>query len=108
MPTSLYTLFQSAFPDDRKRVALEAPDRAGLGRTVRSSWSYNDLESVVARYASLIGALTLKRGDRVAVQVEKSPEALFLYLACLRGGFVFLPMNTAYHTDEVDYLVDNA
>ena len=108
MPTSLYTLFQSAFPEDRKRVALEAPDRAGMGKTVRASWSYIDLESIVARYASLMSELTLKRGDRVAVQVEKSPEALFLYLACLRGGFVFLPMNTAYRTDEVDYLVGNA
>lgn len=108
MPTSLYTLFQSSFPDDRKRVALEAPDRAGMGKTVRASWSYIDLESIVARYASLMGDLNLKRGDRVAVQVEKSPEALFLYLACLRGGFVFLPMNTAYRTDEVDYLVGNS
>jgi malonyl-CoA/methylmalonyl-CoA synthetase len=108
MPTSLYTLIQTSFPDDKRRVVLEAPDRASFGKAVRSSWTYLDLESVVARYASLMGDLKLKRGDRVAVQVEKSPEALFIYLACLRGGFVFLPMNTAYRTDEVDYLIGNA
>ncbi|MFZ3035470.1 MAG: malonyl-CoA synthase [Parvibaculum sp.] len=108
MATSLYTLITHSFPDDRRLVAIEAPDRANLGKGYRSSWSFADLESNAARYASLIADLGLKRGDRVAVQVEKSPEALFLYLACLRGGFVFLPMNTAYRTDEVDYLVGNA
>nr|WP_246220550.1 malonyl-CoA synthase [Parvibaculum indicum] len=50
----------------------------------------------------------MKKGDRVAVQVEKSPEALLVYLACLRGGFAFMPMNTAYRMEEVDYLVGNA
>ncbi|NIJ42877.1 malonyl-CoA/methylmalonyl-CoA synthetase [Parvibaculum indicum] len=44
----------------------------------------------------------------MAVQVEKSPEALLVYLACLRGGFAFMPMNTAYRMEEVDYLVGNA
>tara|TARA_R110000824_G_scaffold118960_15_gene272390 strand:+ start:85037 stop:86575 length:1539 start_codon:yes stop_codon:yes gene_type:complete len=108
MATSLYTLFENSFPDDRRQIALEAPDRADQGKAVRSSWSFADLQANVARYASLIAELRVMPGDRVAVQVEKSPEALFLYLACLRGGFVFLPMNTAYRTDEVDYLVGNA
>lgn len=108
MATSLYTLIAQSFPDDRRRVAIEAPDRANMGKAVRASWSFADLESATARYASLISDLGVQRGDRVAVQVEKSPEALFIYLACLRSGFVFLPMNTAYRTDEVDYLVGNA
>ena len=47
-------------------------------------------------------------GDRVAVQVEKSPAAVLLYLACVRAGAVLLPMNTAYTDDEVDYLVGDA
>jgi len=108
MATSLFTLIVQSFPDDRRLVAIEAPDRAHLGKGYRASWSFADLESNAARYASLLADLGLKRGDRVAAQVEKSPEALFLYLACLRGGFVFLPMNAAYRTDEVDYLVGNA
>jgi malonyl-CoA/methylmalonyl-CoA synthetase len=44
----------------------------------------------------------------VAVQVEKSPEALFLYLATLRAGYVYLPLNTAYQEAEIDYFVGNA
>jgi len=108
MATSLYTLIVQSFPEDRHQTAIDAPDRTNLGKGFRSSWTFADLESNATRYASLIADLGLKTGDRVAVQVEKSPEALFLYLACLRGGFVFLPMNTAYRTDEVDYLVGNA
>ncbi len=47
-------------------------------------------------------------GDRVAVQVEKSPEAIFLYLACLRAGAVFLPLNTAYTLAELGYFFGDA
>jgi malonyl-CoA/methylmalonyl-CoA synthetase len=44
----------------------------------------------------------------VAVQVEKSPEALMLYLACLRAGAVYLPLNTAYTLAELDYFIGDA
>ena len=71
-------------------------------------WSFDRLKSTAARYAALFSGLGLAAGDRIALQVEKSPEALAIYLACLRGGFVFLPMNTAYRPDEVDYLVGDA
>lgn len=50
----------------------------------------------------------LKPGDRVAVQVQKSPEALALYAACTRAGLVFLPLNTAYTTDELSYFIENS
>ncbi len=104
MPFSLYTLIETSFPADRRRIAIEVPDRT-RGRT---SWTYGELAGAVARAASLLGNLGLKKGDRVAVQAEKSPEAMILYLGCLRGGFVFLPMNTAYRTDEIDYLIGDA
>ena len=108
MPTSFYTLIENSFPQDGRRLAIETPDRPQGVKHIRASWTFNEVKAAVARYATRIAELGLKHGDRVAVQVEKSPEALFLYLACLRGGFVFLPMNTAYRTDEVDYLVGNA
>ncbi|MCE9649875.1 MAG: malonyl-CoA synthase [Parvibaculum sp.] len=108
MPTSFYTLIENSFPEDGRRIAIETPDRPQGVKHIRASWTFNEVKGAVARYASRIAELGLKPGDRVAVQVEKSPEALFVYLACLRGGFVFLPMNTAYRTDEVDYLVGNA
>ena len=67
MPTSLYTLFQTAFPDDHRRIAIEAPDREGMGKAVRASWSYGELESFVARYASLMSELTLRRACGAAL-----------------------------------------
>ena len=99
---SLYALMEENFPADRNRIAMEIPERGG------TAWSFDDLSSGAGRYAALIASLGLKKGDRVAVQVEKSPEALLVYLACLRGGFAFMPMNTAYRADEVAYLVGNA
>ena len=104
MSPSLYTLIEASLPRDRTRTAIEAPDRSRGPRI----WSFDDLLATVSRYAALFVRLGLARGDRIALQVEKSPEALAVYLACLRGGFVFLPMNMAYRTDEVDYLVGNA
>lgn len=104
MSQSLYALIEASFPVDRGRLAIEVPDR----RVGRSSWTFREISEDVARAASLLASLGLKKGDRVALQAEKSPEALLLYLACLRGGYVFLPMNTAYRLDEVDYLVGNA
>ena len=50
----------------------------------------------------------MRKGDRVAVQVEKSPEAIFLYLACLRAGAIYLPLNTAYTRHEIEYFVTDA
>ncbi|MCP5151430.1 MAG: malonyl-CoA synthase [Chromatiales bacterium] len=72
------------------------------------SYTYADVDRVSARYASLLVGLGLTKGDRVAVQVEKSPEALFLYLACLRAGLAYLPLNTAYPEAELDYFIEDA
>ncbi len=58
--------------------------------------------------AARLQATGAKPGDRVAVQVDKSIEALALFWACVRGGFVFLPLNTAYTADEVQYFLDDA
>jgi malonyl-CoA/methylmalonyl-CoA synthetase len=60
------------------------------------------------RSAAIASALELGPGARVAVQAAKSPEYLLLYLACVRAGAVFLPMNTAYTSAEVAHLVDDA
>jgi malonyl-CoA/methylmalonyl-CoA synthetase len=66
------------------------------------------LERATAMMANLLKSLNLPSGSRVAVQVEKSPEALFLYLATLRAGFVYLPLNTAYQESEIQYFIENA
>ncbi len=58
--------------------------------------------------ANLLASLGLPAGARVAVQVEKSVEAMMLYLATLRAGYVFLPLNTAYQSTEIEYFIGNA
>jgi malonyl-CoA/methylmalonyl-CoA synthetase len=64
-------------------------------------WTYGDVEHASARMANLIVELGLQPGDRVAAQVEKTPEALVLYLAAMRAGMVFLPLNPAYQRHEL-------
>ncbi len=61
-----------------------------------------------SRFANAIREIGLVPGDRVAVQVAKSPEALAVYAACAQAGFVFLPLNTAYTADELTYFVENS
>jgi malonyl-CoA/methylmalonyl-CoA synthetase len=62
----------------------------------------------VRQTANALTAMGAKPGDRVAVHVEKSPEALALYAACVMAGVVFLPLNTAYTAKELDYFVGDS
>ncbi|AUL15044.1 malonyl-CoA synthase [Bordetella bronchiseptica] len=96
---NLYAVLEGGFPADRDRVALETP-------TLRYTW--NDIDRASACLANLLASLKLPAGARVAVQVEKSPEALLLYLATLRAGLVYLPLNTAYREAEIEYFLGNA
>ena len=73
-----------------------------------SAQTYGDFTLRAARIAAVLADRGLVPGDRVAVQVAKSPDALALYAACVRGGFVFLPLNTAYTPAELDYFVSDA
>jgi malonyl-CoA/methylmalonyl-CoA synthetase len=70
--------------------------------------SYAQASEASARYANALVGLGVRPGDRVAVQVEKSAQALYLYLACLRAGAVFLPLNTAYTLAELAYFLGDA
>ncbi|HEX9258496.1 MAG TPA: AMP-binding protein, partial [Acidimicrobiales bacterium] len=70
--------------------------------------TYADAERGSAQVAALLRALGVRRGDRVAVQVDKSPASLVAYLGVVRAGAVLLPMNPAYRPDEVGYLLRDA
>ncbi|MBP8246160.1 MAG: AMP-binding protein, partial [Phenylobacterium sp.] len=70
--------------------------------------SYRELDASAGRLASLLIARGVVPGDRVAVQTEKTPQAVMLYLATLKAGAVFLPLNTAYTASEVDYFLTDA
>jgi len=93
---------------DAFRGRVPAPQRLLMATDDRRSLTYGDM---LARSAQLAHALVqsgVKPSDRVAVQVEKSPEAVLLYLACLRAGAVFLPLNTAYTLPELGYFFGDA
>ncbi len=100
MNANLYTLFRSRFPQDLDDCWLETEDAR--------YYSWRDLERGTAKIANLFASLQLPPGSRIAAQVEKSPEALMLYLATVRAGFVYLPLNTAYRAAEMDYFIGNA
>jgi malonyl-CoA/methylmalonyl-CoA synthetase len=103
MPNAnLFAALRAAFPSDLDAVAVEVADASGL----RYSW--RDLDRATAMVANLLASLQLPEGARVAVQVEKSVEAMVLYLATLRAGYVFLPLNTAYQSGEIEYFIGNA
>ncbi|MBK8764781.1 MAG: malonyl-CoA synthase [Burkholderiaceae bacterium] len=101
---NLYAILAAGFPADRSACAIEAVD--GEGGSLYYTWG--DIDRASARLANLLASLGLAAGARVAVQVEKSPEALLLYLATLRAGYVYLPLNTAYQAGELDYFIGNA
>ena len=70
--------------------------------------SHADFASLSGRLALTLSALGVQKGDRVAVQVAKSPEALAIYAACIRIGAILLPLNTAYTTEEMGYFIGDA
>ena len=99
-PTNLYQAFEQQFPQDRTTALLT--DLAG------QSVDYLEAARQSSRLANLLSELGLEVGDRVTVQVEKSPGMLWLYLAVLRAGLVFHPLNTAYTNDELEYFLSDA
>ena len=97
--SSLYSRFQSRFPD---------PDRLFARLEDGRHYTYRDVERVSAHFAGKLAAMGVEPGDRVAAQVPKSIEALMLYLGTVRAGGVFLPLNTAYTPAEIEYFLRDA
>ncbi len=93
---------------DAIRAAAGAGDQPFIETLDGRRWSYRDMLDLSGRLARRLVERGVAPGDRVAVQVEKSAEALMLYLACLRAGAVYLPLNTAYTLAELDYFVGDA
>lgn len=101
---NLFSALRAAFPSDLDSTAVETT--VADGTPLYYTW--RDLDRASARIANLLASLKLPEGSRVAVQVEKSVEAMALYLATLRAGYVFLPLNTAYQSAEIEYFIGNA
>jgi len=91
-----------------ERVAQRDPGRIVVITDQGQNFTWADLHAHTARHANALAAAGVKPGDRVAVQADKSVQSLFLYLACLRAGFVYLPLNTAYQRSELSYFIGDA
>jgi malonyl-CoA/methylmalonyl-CoA synthetase len=99
---NLFDALRAGFPADLDATAIETIEDRPL------FYTWRDLERATAMFANLLESLDLPPGARIAVQAEKSVESLLFYLAVLRAGFVYLPLNTAYKSDEIAYFLGNA
>ena len=97
---NLYTLFLERFPKDPTALFLDGVD----GRRLL----YREVPHRTGQMLSLLQQSGVQKGDRVVVQVEKSIEAVLLYLACLRAGAIYVPLNTAYTPKELGYFLQDA
>jgi malonyl-CoA/methylmalonyl-CoA synthetase len=100
MNHNLFAALRAAFPEQLDSIAVETDHDL--------HYSWRDLDRASAMMANLLAGLHIPQGARIAVQVEKSVEAMMLYLATLRAGYVFLPLNTAYQSAEIEYFIGNA
>jgi len=100
MNANLYGLFESHFPEGSGQPLLVVPG----GPVVH----YDEIHALSAQIAHVLVAAGCVPGDRVAVQTGKHWQALALYLACLRAGLVYLPLNTGYQRSELDYFFGDA
>ena len=96
---NLYAALRAGFPADLDTTAI---DNDGL------LYSWHDLDNGSAMLANWLHKLDMPPGSRVAVHTDKSVEALMLYLAVLRAGLVYLPLNPAYHAAELEHFISDA
>ena len=100
MSDNFYELLNRAFVEHADRPCLILPDGG--------SWSYGQIATLAGKIAQALRVRGVVVGDRVLVQVEKSPEAVALYLGCLQAAAVYVPINSAYTHEEVAYFVEDA
>ncbi|MFG5860571.1 malonate--CoA ligase [Metapseudomonas sp. CR1201] len=100
MNQSLFAEVGKHLPSDLSKPFIRTPEGGG--------YSYADMLRSTSQFAHALVELGVQPGDRVAVQVDKSPETVMLYLAVLRVGAVYLPLNSGYTGDELRYFLDDA
>jgi malonyl-CoA/methylmalonyl-CoA synthetase len=100
MNANLYALIESHFPSGREQPCIVVPGNGVV--------HYDELAQASARIANALVRAGCVPGDRVAVQADKHWQVVALYLACLRAGLVYLPLNTAYQKRELEYFFADA
>jgi len=99
---TLYAALRAGFPADLEQTAIRVVDAPG------GDYRWRDLERGSAMLANLFQDLGLRAGDRLVLQVEKSVEAMLVWLACLRSGVVLVPLNPAYQRAELLHFLQDA
>ena len=102
---NLFSALRKRFPADPDTIAVQVAD--GNARA-RAAHCWRELDELGARMAHLLDSLGLPAGARIVVQTDKSVEAFVLYLAVLRAGRVFVPLNPAYRAEEMGYFLQDA
>ncbi len=87
---------------------IAGKDQIFLALGDHTSISYTEADRLTAKLANRLISWDIKAGDRITVQAKKSPQLALLYLACLRSGIVFHPLNTAYTLQELEYFLNDA
>ncbi|MFP6814902.1 MAG: AMP-binding protein, partial [Pseudomonadales bacterium] len=100
MTQSLTSRLHDAFSKFAERPCLRIPGA--------DDWTYGDVNALCVRFAAVLGEAGVANGERLLVQIDKSPQAVALYLACLRTGAAYVPINTAYTPAEVEYFLNDA
>ncbi len=97
---NFFACLHAAYANAFDKTFLRLPD----GRSL----SYGEIDELSGRISAILLAAGAKRGDRIAVQVDKSPENVALYLGAMRAGLIYVPLNTAYTSDELGYFLKDA
>ena len=90
------------------RARMRDPGKLFIRNADGRDFTYEEFWSLSGRLAAALVEMGVEPGDRVAVQVEKSPEVIALFVACARAGAIFLPLNTAYTLAELEYFIGDA
>ena len=90
------------------KLRLRTPDAIFVSSDDGRIFTYGQFWALAGRLAQVLLKQGAKPGDRIAVQVEKSVEAIALFYACVRVGLIYLPLNTAYTANEISYFLGDA
>ena len=99
MNKNLYKILFDEFNQTETNICFDIPGKR--------QWSYKGIDNLSSLFASYLKSIGLKKGDRIISQTEKSVASIGLYLACLRTGIIYTPLNTSYTLKEVEYFIEN-
>ena len=99
MNENFYKILDDKFSHYSNNICFEEPS----GKI----WKYSDVKELTSKFSTFFRQLGLKKGSRVIVQIEKSVTAIALYLGCLKSGIIYVPLNIAYTSNELEYFIEN-